>query len=265
METSRIAICFDDGRKDLKEVALPILQKYGLKCTCYLTTGYIDGSAGKCPSVLPALSISDVKELHKKEEVEIGCHGHLHRNDVEDILLGLEKLTDWLQLKPKEKGIGFASPGTQFIRNQAALDRLSDAGIHYIRLSLVNRTHRSLRTLARKICRLVGSTFLYRYAYGETYVDKQDLPYLYSVPVYRTDTSAQLNALLHRAVKERRSMVFMFHSILDCVPADVPEIERNWIYSVHRFEEFCQELASLRDREMCQINTVEEIYRLSIR
>lgn len=265
METSRIAICFDDGRKDLKEVALPILQKYGLKCTCYLTTGYIDGSVGKCPSVLPALTIPDVKELHKHEEIEFGCHGHLHRNDVEDILYGLEKLTDWLQIKPRETGIGFASPGTQFIQNQSTLDRLSEAGIHYIRLSLVNRTHNGLRTLARKICRLISCPFLYRYAYGKTYVDKQDLPYLYSVPVYRTDTSAQLIALLHRAVKERRSMVFMFHSILEQIPDEVPAEEQNWIYPIQFFDDFCREVAHLRDTEKLENLTVEEIYRLSIK
>lgn len=263
METCKIAICFDDGRKDLIDVALPLLQKYSLKCTCYLTTGYIDGSAGKCPSVLPAISISDVQAISLLDGVEIGCHGHLHKNDVDDILAGLRTLTEWIGPNFIEKGVGFASPGTALIRNPDTERQLEDAGIHYIRLSLRIRTWNFFRNIARKICRVWSIPFLYQFSYAETFVSKQESPYIYSVPIYRTDTSNMLLSLVKCAIKERKNVVFMFHSVMEHIPEEVPGVERNWIYPVSDFETFCKELAHFRDSGQCQINTVEEIYRLS--
>lgn len=263
MDTCKIAICFDDGRRDLKDVALPILKKYGLKCTCYLTTGYIDGSAGKIPSMLPALSISDVQDISLLDDVEIGCHGHMHRNDVDDILMGVSKLTDWIGPKFVENGIGFASPGTGFMKESGNVKQLEKAGIHYIRLSLRITTWNFFRNIARKICRVCSIPFLYKFSYAETFVSRHDFPYIYSVPIYRTDSTNMLLSLVNYAIKEKKNVVFMFHSVMEHVPEDIPGVERNWIYPVSDFETFCKELARFRDSRLCQINTVEEIYRLS--
>lgn len=263
MDICRIAICFDDGRKDLKDVALPISRKYGLKCTCYITTGYIDGSAGKCPSVLPALSIRDVQELYQGKGIEIGCHGDLHRNDLGDILAGLDKLSEWLGLHPKETGIGFASPGTDFIKDSQTVEQLQYAGIHYIRLSLCIKTWAFIRNLARKVCRFIPVPFLYRYAYAESYFEKTDFPYISSVPVYRTDNANMLKSLLKVSIQKKREVIFMFHSVLEQMPGDIPAVEKSWIYPEKDFEKFCRELAYQRELGKCQVVTVEEIYRLS--
>lgn len=262
METCKIAICFDDGRKDFKDVVLPILEKYGLKCTCFLTTGYIDESAAMCASVLPALSVKDVQEIHKSGSIEIGCHGDTHQNDVNDILIGLKKLEDWLDIKPLVEGIGFASPGTSFEKNVESVEILRKAGIQYIRLSLCLRTMSFLRILARKICRIFPSLFLYKISYAESFVCKDDFPYIHSVPVVRSDSFLQLMELVKNAIKRNRKVIFMFHSVMELMPTNIPREEKNWIYSAHEFEKFCRNIADLRNCGKCQVMTVKEVYHL---
>ena len=39
----RVAISFDDGYRDNHEVALPLLAKYGMTATFFLTSGFVDG------------------------------------------------------------------------------------------------------------------------------------------------------------------------------------------------------------------------------
>src|SRR5690606_36556727 len=74
-----IVITFDDGYADFHDTALPVLDKYGFRCTLFLTTGWVRdagaAAAGRPPG--PTLCWSQVREA-ADQGVEIGGHSHSH-------------------------------------------------------------------------------------------------------------------------------------------------------------------------------------------
>ncbi|ADG89377.1 polysaccharide deacetylase [Thermobispora bispora DSM 43833] len=74
-----IVITFDDGYADFHDTALPVLDKYGFRCTLFLTTGWVRdagaAAAGRPPG--PTLCWSQVREA-ADHGVEIGGHSHSH-------------------------------------------------------------------------------------------------------------------------------------------------------------------------------------------
>ncbi len=70
-------VTFDDGMRDNHEVALPILERLGLKATFFVTTGFVGGlfpaSAGRCPM----MTWSQVREVARLGH-EIGAHTVSH-------------------------------------------------------------------------------------------------------------------------------------------------------------------------------------------
>ncbi len=87
----RVAIAFDDGFLDNLEYAVPLLQKYGLKATFFVSTGFLQ----RDPVILDIfartfqttaedfMDVAALQELHAAG-MPVGAHTHSHRN-----LLGL--------------------------------------------------------------------------------------------------------------------------------------------------------------------------------
>ncbi len=71
-----VAITFDDGFRDNLTVALPLLEKYKLPMTLFVTAGFI-GLDGY-------LSRDELREISRHPLVTIGAHGlnHLHFNEL---------------------------------------------------------------------------------------------------------------------------------------------------------------------------------------
>ncbi len=70
-----VAITFDDGFRDNLTVALPLLERFNLPCTVFVTTDFV-GQAGY-------LSAAEVGELSAHPLVTIGAHGVTHRHFTE--------------------------------------------------------------------------------------------------------------------------------------------------------------------------------------
>jgi peptidoglycan/xylan/chitin deacetylase (PgdA/CDA1 family) len=72
-----VAITFDDGFRDNLTVALPLLEKFNLPMTLFVTAGFV-GQPGY-------LSREEVREISKHPLVTIGAHGlhHLHFNELD--------------------------------------------------------------------------------------------------------------------------------------------------------------------------------------
>jgi peptidoglycan/xylan/chitin deacetylase (PgdA/CDA1 family) len=70
----RVAITFDDGFRDNLTVALPLLEKYSMPATVFVTAGFVDTA--------DYLTRTELSELSKHPLITIGAHGlwHSHLN-----------------------------------------------------------------------------------------------------------------------------------------------------------------------------------------
>ncbi|HVS21491.1 MAG TPA: polysaccharide deacetylase family protein [Pyrinomonadaceae bacterium] len=71
-ESRRVALTFDDGYRDNLTVALPLLEKFDLPMTLFVTAGFVDQEG--------YLSEEELRELSKHPLITIGAHGLWHRH-----------------------------------------------------------------------------------------------------------------------------------------------------------------------------------------
>lgn len=78
---SAVVITFDDGLADFAESAYPILDRFGLPSTLFVTTGYVGDSARWLAPLgeadRPMLRWDELRGLHAAG-VELGSHSHTH-------------------------------------------------------------------------------------------------------------------------------------------------------------------------------------------
>lgn len=201
-----IGFSFDDGRRDTYTLALPILRRYGLPATVNVTTGYVTGETAQGnPTWREAMTPDMVREMAADPLIEIAGHGHRHQNNEQDIAKGISRLHEMTgRDRLTALGDGFASPGTGLDRaawHGGMRQRLMERGIRYARLSLRLRTRPRLRTLARKAARVLHLPALYAYAYHDTLMSSAEDGLLYSIPVLRCVTVAELMAVVRTACR----------------------------------------------------------------
>ena len=254
MQQALIGLSFDDGRADAFLYGYPVLKKYLLPATFNFTTGFIKGKYRDFVNdwVKP-MTIDMVKELYADPEVEIAGHGYNHQNDINDIQQGIDELCKLLGTDNLCKGTnGFASPGSgltpevfQQIKHTSKVHPIS-----YARMSLRNQSNKMLKTISRKISRIIPAPFFYRYAYQDTLMDTAPNGVLYSIPVLSSVTVNQLKAILSEAIKTKKACILMFHSIVEKDNA-----RDNWEYEVDKFDALCRFLKDKQDEGLLRVET----------
>ena len=254
MQQTLIGLSFDDARADTFLYGYPVLKKYKLPATFNITTGFIKGEYRDFVNdwVKP-MTIDMVKELYADPAVEIAGHGYNHQNDISDIQKGIDELCKILGTDNLCKGTnGFASPGSGLTSEvfQQMRHSFNAHTISYARMSLRYLSNQSLKTIARKISRIIPAPFFYRYAYQDTLMDEAPDGVLYSIPVLSSVTVNQLKAILYKAIKTKKTCILMFHSIVEKGSA-----QDNWEYEVDKFDVLCRFLKDKQDEGLLRVET----------
>ena len=256
--TSAISFSFDDARGDNTFVFDNILKQYGFPATLNVTTGYVDGTCPHdfSPSQKPAMSKADIIRLWKNSLIEVALHGDKHINTTDDADNCRKKLNAWLDA-PVGIKYGFASPGSgmslkAFRSQDFAMFR---ASVLYMRTSFRIRSFTALRIMSRKIGRIAHIPSLYKIAYGDTIMRWRDGKIIYSIPVMKDTTVAQLKAVIGLCIKTSGNLVLMFHSILPSTRG-----EDNWTWSQSNFEKLCGWLQVQVKRGKLKVLTTAQLF-----
>ena len=258
--TATVSLSFDDGRGDNTAVLDELLLPAGIPATLNITTGYVDGNcpAELLPSDKAPMSRVEVQRFAEDPLVEIAMHGDFHQNTDEDILNGRGKLLRWLCL-PEDRLLGFASPGSglsleRFRSEQGAALREQVA---YLRTSFRITSCRGLRSLSRKVGRVIHLPLLYRVGFHDTVMTDCDGKIVYSIPVMKDATAGQVLSVVRSCVRRRGALVLMLHSILKEVSG-----EDNWTWERARLETLCRELKKLEQEGKLTLCTTMRQYQL---
>jgi hypothetical protein len=232
-----VCITFDDGRSDNFVYAVPLLKKYRLTATFFITTGFIDRSfvtddfgAGREP-----MEIDQLQNL-KKEGFELAAHGDRHIMEAEDYSLCLSKMRSWGLCEDK---IGFSVPHTHYQEEELEKFYSDHAdSLSYIRLGRNPRcfsfVNKSRYVLYHRLSRQKG---LYYHFNEPNVTAPKDRIHLYSAMIKNDVRPSDVFYLLEKNKTGSAPLIFMFHSI-------IPTVKDMWEWSCRNFEAFCSFLSS---------------------
>lgn len=253
-----VSLSFDDARGDNGFIFETVLKRYDLPATLNVTTGYVDGSCPKesCPSAKPAMTREEVLKLRESGVVEIAMHGDRHVNSISDSKACRDKLNAWFGVSD-DTIYGFASPGSGMPLQafRSAEYRAFRSSVLYMRTSMRIRSLEMLRVLCRKTGRIIHLPMLYRIAYADSIMRFRDGKIIYSVPVMKDTTFAQVKALVKRCMNEGGNLTLMFHSILSDTRG-----EDAWTWSLRRFERLCVWLEEQQESGRLGVLTTAQLF-----
>lgn len=257
MKNAVISLSFDDGRGDNFRVIETILAPRGIPATLNITTGYVDGTcpvklrpSGKSP-----LTVENVKKLANSPHVELALHGDCHQNSINDIATGREKMIKWLE-KEDSFVFGFASPGSG-MRHESFVnshEKLFQKQISYMRTGLRIQKHELIRNLCRKAGRILHIPLLYQIAYADTLMTECPDRVIYSVPIMKDTTVAQVKAIIDLAVRRNCALTLMFHSIVKNT-----KNEDNWSWAERKFISVCDYLKKIQWDGKVSLMTTQQL------
>lgn len=245
MRKTRVILSFDDGRKDNFDYAMPILRAHNLQATFNIATAYVDGSISDSDRPCPneAMTVDDVLALYRMGHT-IDAHGDCHKNDLEDIKRGIEKLREW---GISDSQLGFASPNSKLSVEEILKEEkeLKDLDISQVRVAAGKNDifSRAQRKLGEKL----GSTALFCNGFDCGYVDTKNDFIIYSVPIMHKATVKQIMAIIKRAIAKESDIVLMFHSISAC---NQPYYNDTWTWDIGKFNELCGWLEDMQEKSL---------------
>jgi peptidoglycan/xylan/chitin deacetylase (PgdA/CDA1 family) len=80
LPANAVAVTFDDGYEDNFSEALPILKRYSIPATIFISTAYIGKTFMISDGIpLPFMSEDEIKQSLKTGLIELASHGHWHK------------------------------------------------------------------------------------------------------------------------------------------------------------------------------------------
>ncbi len=242
-----ISISIDDGNAEDFRLYESVLLKYNLSATFNIISNVIDGESN--------LTKEQLKTIYNNPSMEIAAHGFSHKNDDEDILIGISELRSKVGIT--EKLIGFASPESRMkndfiVENQAHLKEL---GLLYVRTAgnpVANNRHLEIQDrlkLAGESDYKIRNIPQLIYSFNSLCVN--------SVVVYNHTSLDDLKKLVDIAADERACIVFMFHKTKKKGEIGYDDL---WCYDLDKFEEFAEYLNQKRNEGAIDVLTTRQAF-----
>jgi hypothetical protein len=112
-QQDQVAVTFDDGTADFAEVALPVLERFGIPVTLYVATEFID-QGRDFPQGGTPLSWSALSDAVSTGLVTVGSHTHTHmlldRIPLEEVTRELDQSTELIRDHLGRDPVHFAYP-----------------------------------------------------------------------------------------------------------------------------------------------------------
>lgn len=256
-----VAFTFDDGRSDNYLLAKQIMDKYQLRGTVYITTGFIDGTwedKDVLQSPTRPLTITEIVDLYESGW-EIGLHGDKHQTQVDDMRVALNKLQLW-GIENKKWGISIPNSATSETEIESIF-----ASEYGDKISYVRRGRKcDIALLKNKVLYGLYSVLKLKYAYRRFNsenvfscddIDKLNIP---SVVVKSNDISKLIIDFIER-LSDDTAVVLMLHSILQ---VNHPMCGKDpWSWDEKNFEMLCSSLKSMVKNSKVEVVPLIELMK----
>ena len=253
----KIALSFDDGREDQHRTFIDILNKKNIPATLYVTTGYVLNNIDSkdYPSEHKPMTIEQLKEIKALDSFEVSGHGRRHNNDLKNFVEGINDLKGYLDYD-NNATFGIASPQCRLNLNDvpAMKEELEKNKINYIRTGDRFYHNAFFKKVIRRLNRVIKSSILFNYVYKDSAVETTDKDVLHSVIVTKYDSLRMLKKFIDFAVKNNKSYVLMFHSVLK---PNEDFYNDTYSFDYNDFNDFCDYLKKL------EINGIIEMVKVS--
>lgn len=252
-----IVLSFDDGFTDFKNNALPVLEKYGVKVSLNIVSGYADRTVH---TEYDCLSIDDIKRIHNLgHEIALHSDSHLHKTNIEDYRKCYKKIASWLNIS----NFGAVIPFSQKV-DENLLDYFIENKYLYICDYSHPNTIFSLKAFLFRI-----KNYFFRtndgndIVFGLTYIYSKDefknsrIPAFKRMPI-RFNISAEQIIKMIELMPNNGCMTIVFHSIINDVKEDCEWKEGAWtVKNLEKLVAYCvknRNCKILRQRELFNEN-----------
>lgn len=237
----KIALSFDDGRKDNYRLANEVLIPMQISATFNITTDYVENKAQEdAPCLNPAMSKEEIINLTRNSLFEVAGHGKRHNNGFENLIGGIKKLREWCD----QDIIGIASPNSGLSNNELLkeVNRYRAEGISYIRTGERYIRGELVKKCFRKFNRIIHSGRISAWVYSDSMLFQNDSFVLNSIPVLHYNSLREIKEVINCAINTNKSCVLLFHSI---VKEGEEFYEDLWSWDFRQFLILCHYLKEL--------------------
>lgn len=250
MNIGTITFSFDDGRKDTYDVFKNIMISMNLPAVVYIPSGYIEIGFNDSAEIgfNGLMSKENLDFIEGNGLFEIGGHGFMHKNDFEDLKLGIKKLKNWY---PDIGEIGLASPHSYinktFVENN--IKRYKEMGFKYVRGGRNFEKFTSLKRVISLIARKTKSPKVFCLCYKNS-TNKEIGYYLHAIPIHKLTTLDQVKSIVDYCVENKVWAILEFHGI-DTI--DSMEYTEDFCWLKNDFIELCNYVKNFEKRGVLQV------------
>lgn len=258
MEKGTVTLSFDDGRKDTYHVFKNILEPMNLPAVVYIPSGYIEIGYDNYLEIghNGLMSKSELDYIQKNFLFEVAGHGYMHKNDFNDIQMGVDKLREWY---PDIKEIGLASPHSEINKSyvEKNIVNFKKMGFSYVRGGRNFERYMSVKRMISLLARKTKSKFIFCQCYKNS-TNVEDSYYLHAIPIHKLTSLNQIKGIIDYCVKNKKWAILEFHGI---DKKDSKEYTEEFCWLEDDFIELCKYINELRSKEMLYVKNPLKIVR----